>query len=91
MTGASILIFTWDQNHLECLSKICQGTSLVVQWLGLCASNAGVIGTIPGWETKILHAAWPKKFKNLEKIQSNRTVLGVRWLRLPASSAGVQV
>ena len=29
------------------------GTSLVVQRLRLCAPNAGVIGSIPGWEAKI--------------------------------------
>ena len=34
------------------------GTSLVVQWLILHASNAGVTGSIPGWETNILHASW---------------------------------
>ena len=28
--------------------------SLVVQWLGLSASNAGVAGSIPGWGTKTL-------------------------------------
>ena len=32
------------------------GTSLVVQWLGLWASNAGGTGSIPGWGTQILHA-----------------------------------
>ena len=26
------------------------------KWLGLCASIAGGLGLIPGWETKILHA-----------------------------------
>ena len=25
------------------------GTSLVVQWLRLCISNAGDVGYIPGW------------------------------------------
>ena len=33
------------------------GTSLVVQWLRLCASNAGVVGLIPGQGTKIPDAA----------------------------------
>ena len=33
------------------------GTSLVVQKLGLRASNAGSTGSIPGWETRILQAA----------------------------------
>ena len=31
-----------------------EGTSLVVQWLGLCASTAGGTGSIPGQGTKIL-------------------------------------
>ena len=29
------------------------------KWLGLCASIAGGLGLIPGWETKILHATPP--------------------------------
>ena len=29
--------------------------SLVGQWLRLCASNAGGVGSIPGWGTKIPH------------------------------------
>ena len=32
------------------------GTSLVVQWLRLCASVAGNMDSIPGWGTKIPHA-----------------------------------
>ena len=36
------------------------GTSLVVQWLRLHASQAGGMDSIHAWETKILHAAWPK-------------------------------
>ena len=35
--------------------------SLVVQWLGLCASTAGNTGSIPGQGTKILHAMAPPK------------------------------
>ena len=35
-----------------------RGTSLVVQWLRLCTSNAGVVGLIPGPGTKIPHATW---------------------------------
>ena len=33
------------------------GTSLVVQWLRICASTVGGAGSIPGPENKILHAA----------------------------------
>ena len=39
------------------------GTSLVVQWLRFCTSNAGDEGSIPGWGTKIPHALWPKRKK----------------------------
>ena len=45
------------------------GTSLKVQWLRLCASNTGVVGSIPGWETKIPYAlqAQPKNKYNYNK------------------------
>ena len=43
------------------LNKEQMGTFLVVRWLRFQASNAGGMGSIPGWETMILHAAWPKK------------------------------
>ena len=33
-------------------------TSLLVQWLRLYTSNAEAVGSIPGQETKIPHAAW---------------------------------
>ena len=33
-----------------------QGLPWQVQWLRLCACNAGVAGSIPGWGTKIPHA-----------------------------------
>ena len=33
------------------------GNSLVVQWLGLCASTAGDMGSIPGQATNVPHAA----------------------------------
>ena len=37
---------------------IISGTSLAVQWLRLCTSNAGGGGSIPGQGTKIPHATW---------------------------------
>ena len=39
------------------------GTSLVVQWLGLRASTAEGVGSIPGQGTKVPHVVWhsPKK------------------------------
>ena len=44
-----------------------QGTSLAVQWLRLCASTVGGMGSIPGWGTKIQHAmrCSPKKKKRI--------------------------
>ena len=44
--------------HLRCF---CPGTSLVVQWLRLSAFTAGVLGSIPGQGTKILHAMCGQK------------------------------
>ena len=41
-----------------------QGTSLVVQWLRLCASHAGGMGLIPGQGTKIMHAVQCGKIIN---------------------------
>ena len=38
------------------------GTSLAVQWLRFCASNAGGMGSIPGWVTMLPHGVQPKQF-----------------------------
>ena len=49
------------------------GTFLVVQWFRFCASTAGAMGSIPGWETKILYArsgAAKKKKKVWEHLLS---------------------
>ena len=47
-----------------------RGTSLVVQWLRLCASNAGIAGSISGWGTKIPYAVWPEREKKSREILS---------------------
>ena len=54
--------------HKQCLAslkKICGytenvalGTSLMVQWLRLCASNAGAMGLMSGWGTNIPNGKW---------------------------------
>ena len=48
------------------------GDLLAVQWLRLCTSNAGGVGSVPDQRTKIPHAVWcgqksikKKKTKNL--------------------------
>lgn len=52
------------------------GTSLGIQWLTLhledCTFNAGIVGLIPGWASKILHATQcgpPLSLKKKKKIQ----------------------
>ena len=45
-------------------------TSLQVQWLSLHASNAGDMGSIPGWEAKIPHAAKIKKKRRRKQKDS---------------------
>ena len=47
------------------------GTFLVVQWLRLHVSTSGGMGLIPGWGTKITHAAGrgQKKKKNHNKCK----------------------
>ena len=45
-------------------------TSLVVQWLRLCASTAGGLGLIPGQGTKIPHATWHNQKKKNKKTKN---------------------
>ena len=45
---------------------------LVVQWLRLCAANAVGRGSIPGWGTKILHAAWQSPKINKKKKKEKK-------------------
>ena len=45
----------------------------MVQWLRLYVSNAGGSGLIPGWGTKILHAAWcSQKNKTKQKTPTEQ-------------------
>ena len=63
----------------------CEGTSLVVQWLWLHAANAGGVGSIPGWGTKIPHPMrgvaqkknkkflWSSQIEyNINKVRTNK-------------------
>ena len=53
-----ILIWTgMDIKQARKCNKMSGWTSLVVQWLRLCTSTAGGMGSIPGWGTKIPQAA----------------------------------
>ena len=60
-----------------------QGTSLAVQWLGLCASTAGGTGSIPGQGTKILQASQCGQNK-----QTNKQNQGVGRDTLPPKALG---
>ena len=78
----------WTPAHMICrtqLQKIkTSGTSLVIQWLRLWASNEGDMGCIPGWGSKIPHAPWcgktkkeikkkkKEKIKNLDSKQNGK-------------------
>ena len=47
---------------------------LAVQRLRLCTSNAGALGSIPGWGTKIPHAIWySQKGKKNKQTQQQET------------------
>ena len=50
-----------------------QGTSLVIQRLRLCATNAEGMGSIPGQGTKFPHAhvAWPKDLERKDRVSSD--------------------
>ena len=55
----SNLLYTSPPNILYNIFKTeLSGTSLVVQQLRFCTFNAGDMGSIPGWGTKIPHTAW---------------------------------
>ena len=62
-THGFILIFLFlihenlfaPDGHFQ-MKRRAQGSSLAVQWLGLHASIAGGMGSIPGWGTKIPQA-----------------------------------
>ena len=53
------------------LNELSLGTSLVVQWLRLCASNVGIMGLISSQGTKILHAEQCSKKEKKKGTQFN--------------------
>ena len=58
------------------------GNSLAVQWLGLHASTAGGMSLIPGWGTKIRHAAWCSQKKKERAIMISKETLENKTYRL---------
>ena len=71
-------MFWWMFYSGYCVKNGLKGDFPVVQWLRLCASNAGGAGSIPGQGTKIPHASWhgqklKKKKKNRLKGRNRKT------------------
>ena len=62
-----------ENSQLSQLSA--SGTSLVVQWLKLCTSTIGGVGSIPGWEIPAcLHQKKKKtQQKRKTKTKKNKT------------------
>ena len=60
-----------------------------VQLLRLCASNAGGVGSIPGWGTRIPHAAWhgQKKKKVLANIMVEKFPNLAKYINLQIQEA----
>ena len=54
------------------LKNLTSGTSLAVQWLGLCAFTTKGSDSIPGWGTKILQCGQKKVDSYL--IQSQKSI-----------------
>ena len=71
------LVTTQQLNNKEKLTtkRINLGMSLVIQWLRLCASNAGGLGLIPGQEKKRSHMSGgeTKRWK-IKKERKNKGI-----------------
>ena len=66
---STVLTYTYVRAEAEGLI----GTSPVVRWLRLCASNAGGVGSIPGQGTKTPHATkHDQKTRTKKKKETQR-------------------
>ena len=65
------LMYTLKKKKIQ---KKKDGASLVIQWLGLCASTAGGMGSVPGQGTGIPHTSkWGQKRKRKRKKKKKKT------------------
>ena len=71
-------------NTVELKKKKKFETSLVVQLLRLCPSNAGGVGSIPGQRTEIPHAAW-----HSQKGKITMRIIKKKYLKKPPSPLAV--
>ena len=71
----------------------CSGNSLMVQWLGLCTSIAGVTVSISGQETKISPAVQcgAKKKKKKKNKKTKKTLLPTSPLAIIKSFKGTKI
>ena len=58
-----------------------RGTSLVIQWLRLCAFTVGCMGSIPGWRTSILHAVRLRQKKKIPELTSSVLMVLNHWFQ----------
>ena len=59
-----ICVCVYKHTYIHTHIKSHIGNSLVVPWLGLCASTVRGLGSIPAWATRIPHAHGMAKKKN---------------------------
>ena len=64
-------------HHHQNKFKMVSGTSLAVQWLRLCISNEGDMGSVPGWGTKIPQAVRHGKKKKKKELLPSRRVISL--------------
>ena len=62
-------MFDWNWNFRlgSYIAKSIGGTSLAAQWLRVCPSSTGAVGSSPGWRTKIPYAGQHHQKKNFLK------------------------
>ena len=71
--------YFWASNSDHWSQKVDSVTSLGVQWLRLCASNAGNVEFHSGWGTKILHAMWHSQKIFFKKVDSLFSLISFSW------------
>ena len=88
--GSQELNTTWQLNHHHHQNKfkMVSGTSLAVQWLRLCISNEGDMGSVPGWGTKIPQAVRHGKKKKRMTSKQKGDFFGGLVVKNTSANAG---
>ena len=61
-------LFTDEETEARSSEETFPGTSLVAEWLGLHAPNAGCLGSIPGQGTKIPYATTKTRYSQINSF-----------------------